>query len=139
MNPNNTPSRQHRPNRWARLKKQLTQARAEAETAKRQRDWAQMYIATIDLWQEFSRWAQEQADSDTNPTDTLCRLYAQATAEAEQATRRLSIAQKMAQMYEEQAKGYYKTIGTMGGQIDALLATVASLSEKATAQRTKPD
>ena len=29
MNPNNNPSRQHRPNRWARLKKQLKQARAE--------------------------------------------------------------------------------------------------------------
>lgn len=96
--------------------------------------WRKMSKSTF-CGQEFSRWVQEQADSDTNPTDTLCRLYAKATAEAEQATRRLTIAQKMAQMYEEQAKGYYKTIGTitMSGQIDALMATVAKLTEKATA------
>lgn len=52
MNQNNNPSQQHRPNRWARIKKQLTQARAEAERATQRltisQSMSKMYEAQID-------------------------------------------------------------------------------------------
>lgn len=44
-----TPSRQHRPNRWARLKKQLAQARQE-------RAAAVSFILTIKRWDEFEQY-----------------------------------------------------------------------------------
>lgn len=49
MNPNNNPSRQHRPNRWTRLKKQLAQARQE-------RAAAVSFILTIKRWDEFEQY-----------------------------------------------------------------------------------
>ena len=130
MNPNNNPSRQHRPNRWARLKKQLKQARAEADTTKRQRDWAHLFIALKGEWHEFSKWAQQQADGEAGPTDTLCNLYAQARQEAENTRHRLTIAQTMGKMYEEQKEGYYEMLGTQGAQVDKLMSIIENLTER---------
>lgn len=140
MNPNNNnPSRQHHPNRWARLKKQLTQARAEADTAKRQRDWAHLYITTIDLWQEFSQWAKEQANNDADPSESAFTYFVNALntaqAEADRATQRLTIAQRMGKMYEEQKEGYYRMMGTQGAQIDKLMSIVENLTEQVMKQR----
>lgn len=139
MNPNNTPSRQHRPNRWARLKKQLTQARAEAETAKRQRDWARLFLASTDQWQEFSRWAQEQAANDADPSESAFTYFVdalkKAQAEVDRATHRLTIAQKLGKMYEEQKEGYYRMMGTQGEQIDKLMNIVENLTERVMQQR----
>lgn len=139
MNPNNTPSRQHRPNRWARLKKQLTQARAEAETAKRQRDWAHLFLASTDQWQEFSRWAQEQANNDADPSESAFTYFVNALttaqAEADRATQRLTVAQRMGKMYEEQKEGYYRMMGTQGAQIDKLMSIVENLTERVMKQR----
>lgn len=139
MNPNNNPSRQHRPNRWARLKKQLKQARAEADTAKRQRDWAHLFIASTDQWQEFDRWAQEQANEDADPSESAFTYFVNALttaqAEADRATQRLTIAQKMSKMYEEQKEGYYNMMGTQGAQIDKLMSIVENLTERVIQQR----
>lgn len=135
MNPNTNPSRQHHPNRWARLKKQLKQARAEATTADRQKMWAHLFITLKGEWQEFSRWAQEQPKGEADPTDTLCNLYAQARQEAENTRQRLTIAQTMGKMYEEQKEGYYKMIGTQGAQVDKLMSIVENLTERVMKQR----
>ncbi len=139
MNPNNNPSRQHRPNRWARLKKQLTQARADADTAKRQRDWAHLFLASTDQWQEFSRWAQEQATNDADPSESAFTYFVnalnKAQAEADRATHRLTIAQKLSKMYEEQKEGYYRMMGTQGEQIDGLMSIVENLTERLIEQR----
>lgn len=139
MNPNNNPSRQHRPNRWSRLKKQLTQARAEADTAKRQRDWAHLFLASTDQWQEFSRWAQVQANNDADPSESAFTYFVNALttaqAEADRATQRLTVAQRMGKMYEEQNEGYYRMMGTQGAQIDKLMSIVENLTERVMKQR----
>ena len=135
MNPSNNPSRPHRPSRWARLKKQLKAARAEAATADRLKAWAYLYITQAGQWQAFDIWAQQQADSTDSPTDVLCNLYAQAVRETEAAQHRLTIAQKMGEMYKDQAEGYYKTIGTLNGQITRLLETLGKLTDRVIAQR----
>lgn len=121
MNPNNNPS----PKRWARLKKQLTQARAEADTAKRQRDWAYLFISSTNQWQEFNRWIQEQPNNDINTVQ----------AEAEQATQRLTIAQKMGEICKVQAEGNYNMVGRLSARVDSFLATVDSLIARVIAQR----
>lgn len=139
MNPNNNPSRHYRPNRWARLKKQLTRARAEADTAKRQRDWAHLFLASTDQWQEFSRWAQEQANNDADPSESVFTYFVNALnnaqAEADRATHRLTIAQKMGKMYEEQKEGYYRMMGAQGEQIDKLVGIIENLTERLNKQR----
>lgn len=139
MKQDTNPSRQHRPNRWARLKKQLKQARAEADTAKRQRDWAHLFIASTNQWQEFSRWAQEQANNDADPSESAFTYFVNALnaaqAEADRATHRLTIAQKISKMYEEQKEGYYNMMGTQGAQIDKLMSIVESLTERVIQQR----
>ncbi len=139
MKHDTNPSRQHRPNRWARLKKQLTQARADAETAKRQREWAHLFIASTNQWQEFSRWAQEQANNDADPSESAFTYFVNALnaaqAEADRATHRLTIAQRISKMYEEQKEGYYNMMGTQGAQIDKLMSIVESLTERVIQQR----
>lgn len=135
MNTDNNPSRQHRPNRWARLKKQLKAARAEAATADRLKAWAYLYITQAGQWQEFDRWAQEQAEGNDSPTDVLCNLYAQAVRETEAAQHRLNLSQKMGKMYSEQAEGYYKVIGTLNGQVTQLLETLGKLTDRVIEQR----
>lgn len=124
---------------WARLKKQLTQARAEAETAKRQRDWAHLFLASTNQWQEFSRWAQEQANNDADPSESAFTYFVNALnnaqAEADRAIHRLTIAQKMGKMYEEQKEGYYRMVGTQGAQIDKLMSIIENLSEQVMKQR----
>lgn len=135
MNTDNNPSRQHHPNRWARLKKQLKAARAEAATADRLKAWAYLYITQAGQWQEFDRWAQEQAEGNDSPTDALCNLYAQAVRETEAAQHRLNLSQKMGKMYSEQAEGYYKAIGTLNGQVTRLLETVGKLTDRVIEQR----
>lgn len=139
MNPTNNPSQQHRPSRWARLKKQLKQARAEADIAKRQKDWAHTFIASTDQWQEFSRWAQQQANEDADLSESIITYFVNALnaaqAEADRATHRLTIAQKMSKMYEEQKEGYYRMMGTQGAQIDKLMSIVGNLTERLIEQR----
>lgn len=130
MNTDNNPSRQHRPNRWARLKKQLKAARAEAATADRLKAWAYLYITQAGQWQEFDRWAQEQTEGSDSPTDVLCNLYAQAVRETEATRHRLNLSQMMGKMYSEQAEGYYKTIDTLNDQVTRLLETLGKLTDR---------
>lgn len=124
---------------WVRLKKRLKQTRSDADTAKRQRDWAHLFIASTDQWQAFSRWAQEQATEDADPSESAFTYFVNALnnaqAEADRATHRLTIAQKMGKMYEEQKEGYYRMMGTQGKQIDKLMSIVENLTERVMNQR----
>lgn len=63
MNPNTNPSRQHRPNRWARLKKQLKQARAEAAATAKENSQLTVFLATHGLCEEYQQWI-----ANNNPT-----------------------------------------------------------------------
>lgn len=62
MHPNNNISRNHRPNRWARLKKQFTLRRAVAELTaelsktRQERAAAIAFIRTIRRWPEFEQF-----------------------------------------------------------------------------------
>lgn len=124
---------------WVRLKKRLKQTRSDADTAKRQRDWAHLFLASTDQWQEFSRWAQEQANNDADPSESAFTYFVNALnnaqAEADRAIHRLTIAQKMGKMYEEQKEGYYRMVGTQGAQIDKLMSIIENLSEQVMKQR----
>jgi|GEM_PF-5149832 hypothetical protein len=78
MNPNIDQSR-HCPKRWARLKKQLQQARAEAnnyhqkfEIEKRAKNNAYAFILTSGQLAEFKKWVEQTKGLD--PME-ICRSY----------------------------------------------------------------
>lgn len=56
MKHNTNPSRQHRPNRWARLKQQLKQAQNEAAATAKENDRLLVYLATQGLCDDFQQW-----------------------------------------------------------------------------------
>lgn len=71
MNPNTNTNTSHRPNRWARLKKQLTRARADRDTLKRKfeieknaKNEAYSFILSFGLLEEFAEYHRAAANID---------------------------------------------------------------------------
>lgn len=56
MKPNTNPSRQHSPKEWARLKKQLKQARTEAAATAKENAQLTVFLATQGLCDDFQQW-----------------------------------------------------------------------------------
>lgn len=72
MTPNSNPSRQRRHNRWARLRKQLTQAKAELnrlkmafETEKKAKNEAYSFILCGGLFYDFCEWCKAGSNIDS--------------------------------------------------------------------------
>lgn len=63
MNPKTNPSRQHSPKEWARLKKQLKQARTEAAATAKENKQLTVFLATQGLCEDFQQWKAKN-----NPT-----------------------------------------------------------------------
>lgn len=124
--PTTEPTR--RPNRWARLKKQLRQARAEATIAKRGEQWANLFITQQGQWQEFSKWAMDNAEAE--PTDVFAKMYAEASNNAKNLLERLKLSQAMGKMYEEQKDSFCKMICNLNSQMDKLQTMLITLIER---------
>ncbi len=74
MKPNTYPSRQHSPNRWARLKQQLKQARTEVATTAKENTQLIVYLATQGLCDDFQQW---KAKNDPSTVAEVALLLSQ--------------------------------------------------------------
>ncbi|MCM1037323.1 MAG: hypothetical protein NC406_08400 [Bacteroides sp.] len=133
MKQDTTPSRQQRPNRWARLKRQLKQARADRDTATHLKEFAQLYIVEVGLWGEFNDWLNTH--SDTNPCNPIFEFVGQQARQIENLTENLNTTQAVADMHSKSERFYYELLGKKDKQINTLITMVANLTEKWLAQR----
>lgn len=132
MNQDTTPS-QHRPNRWARLKRQLKQARADRDTSTRLKNFAQLYIVEVGLWDEFGDWMSDH--TDTNPCNPIFEFVGQQARQIENLTENLKTTRAVADMHYKSERYYYELLGKKDEQINTLIAMVANLTDKWLAQR----
>ncbi len=131
MNPNTDPS--HRPNRWARLKKQLTRARADRDTATHLKEFAYLYISKRGLWDDFTEWMAEH--SDTNPCDPIFEFVGSQERQLNGLTQQLNLTQSKAEMYQKSEQFYYGLLGKKDEQINRLITMVANLTDTTVKQR----
>lgn len=131
MNPDTNPS--HRPNRWARLKKQLTRARADRDTATHLKEFAYLYICERELWDDFTEWMAEH--NDTNPCDPIFEFVGSQARQLNGLTQQLTLTQSKAEMYQKSEQFYYGLLGKKDEQINRLIAMVANLTDTTVKQR----
>ena len=132
MKQDTNPSRQ-RPNRWARLKRQLKQARTDRDTATHLKEFAQLYIVEVGLWDEFKDWLTTH--SDTNPCNPIFEFVGQQARQIENLTENLNTTRTVADMHNKSERYYYGLLGKKDEQINTLITMVANLTEKWLAQR----
>lgn len=131
MNSNTNPS--HRPNRWARLKKQLTRARADRDTATHLKEFAYLYICQEGLWDDFTEWMAQQ--TDTNPCNPVFDFVGSQERQLNGLTQQLNLTQSKAEMYQKSEQFYYGLLGKKDEQINRLITMVANLTDTTVKQR----
>ena len=131
MNHNTNPS--HRPNRWARLKKQLTRARADRDTATHLKEFAYLYICERELWDDFTEWMAEH--NDTNPCDPIFEFVGSQARQLNGLTQQLTLTQSKAEMYQKSEQFYYGLLGKKDEHINRLITMVATLTDTTVKQR----
>lgn len=131
MNLDTNPS--NRPNRWARLKKQLTRARADRDTATHLKEFAYLYICERELWDDFTEWMAER--SDTNPCDPIFEFVGSQARQLNGLTQQLTLTQSKAEMYQKSEQFYYGLLGKKDEQINRLITMVANLTDTTVKQR----
>lgn len=123
----------HRPNRWARLKKQLTRARADRDTATHLKEFAYLYICESELWDDFTEWMAHH--TDTNPCNPIFEFVGSQARQLNGLTLQLNLSQQSATMYKQSKEFYYEMLGKKDEQINKLITMVGNLTDKTIKQR----
>ncbi len=133
MKQDSNPSREHRPNRWARLKKQLNRARTDRDTATHLKELAYLYICQEDLWDDFTEWI---AGKDTaHPCNPVFEFIGTQARQLNDLNQQLTLTQSQAEMYKKSEQWYYGLLGKKDEQIDRLISMVADLANTTVKQR----
>ena len=122
MNPN--PS--HRPDRWARLKKQLARARGAAELS-------YLYICRQGIWDDFTEWRSVYTDAD--PCNPVFEHIAAQERLLDELIDQLNIAKSKAEMYQKGEQFYYGLLGKKDEKINRLITMIANLTAQLAKQR----
>jgi len=133
MNPNTNPSRQHRPNRWARLKKQLNRARTDRDTATHLKELVYLYICQEGLWDDFTEWMAGQ-DTD-HPCNPVFEFIGKQERQINGLARQLTLTQQAATMFKESKEFYYGLLGKKDETINNLITMVGNLTDTTIKQR----
>ena len=133
MNPNTNPSRQHRPNRWARFKQQLNRARTDRDTATHLKELAYLYICQEGMWDDFTEWMAGQ--DPAHPCNPVFEFIGTQERQITGLTRQLTLSQSTAEMYHKSERFYYELLGKKDEQINRLISMVADLTNTTVKQR----